>query len=254
MTEAISSEWTKLASLRSAWYTAGLAVVLGVGFGALVSQGSGRRYAEMPAAERATFDPTNVSLYGCFLLTQLAVGTLGVLVMTSEYATGTIGPSLAAVPRRGRLLAAKTVVFAAVSLVLGQVAAFGAFLAGQAALAGEGAPHAALADPDVTRAVVGAGLWLVLVGLLGMALGVVLRATAGAIATLVGVTLLVPLFSTMLPGPVGKYWPTLAGLRITAVVPDPAALSPWQGFGLLCATVAAVLAVAYAVFRTRDAS
>lgn len=251
--DLVRSEWTKFRSLRSSLYTILVTVVLAVGLGALITHGIAGNYADMSPDEQASFDPTNNSLYGCFFVAQLAIGVLGVLAVTSEYATGMLRTSLAAVPRRGRLLAAKAAVLAAVAFVVGQVASFGAFAAGQPIFAALDAPHAALDQPHVFRAVFGAGLWLALVGLLGMALGVIVRATGGALALLVGATLLMPLLAEVLPGVVEKYWPTLAGLQITTVVRQPDTLPPWAGFGVMVAAVAATFAVAYALFRRRDA-
>jgi ABC-2 type transport system permease protein len=250
--DALRSEWTKFRSLRSTWATVLGTVVLGLGLGMLISSGMGESFHAMPPEEQAAFDPTNGSLTG-LIVAQLAIGVLGVLVATSEYATGMIRTSLAAVPRRGRLLAAKAGVFTPAALIVGQAVAFGAFAVGQPVLAGEDAPHAALSDPEVLRAVTGAGLYLTLIGLVGVALGVLVRVTAAAISILVGGALIVPAFAGALPDVVQKFWPTLAGGRIMAVTPNPDALGPWAGFGVLAASVALLLAAAYAVFRLRDA-
>jgi ABC-2 type transport system permease protein len=253
--DAVRSEWTKLRSLRSTVYTLLVTAALALGFSALFATGAGRRYHDQPA-QRADFDPTAASLQSFFLV-QLAVSALGVLAVTSEYTTGMIRTSLAAVPRRGRILTAKALVFGLVALVVGQVAAFGAFLVGQTLLAGADAPNATLGQQGVLRAVVGCGLYLAVVGLLGVAVGVLVRATAGGIMIMVAVTLLIPLLTPALPEAmakvVGKYWPTRAGSQVMSVQPDANLLSPWAGFGVLCAWVLATLAVAFAVFRRRDA-
>ncbi|MBC6460171.1 ABC transporter permease [Actinomadura sp. HBU206391] len=255
LADAMRSEWTKVRTLRSTVWAVLATVVLGVGFGALLSLAGARRYTEMTTAERLGFDPAATSLAG-HLVAQLAIGVLGVLVITAEYATGMLQTSLAVVPRRGRLLAAKAVVFTVVALVVGEIVGFGAFFTGQYVLTGQEAPHTALSQDHVLRAVAGTGLYLAVVGLLGVAVGTLVRATAGALAIIVTVTLLVPAFVPALPGSwarvVGKFWPTMAGNRIMTVVHDPHVLAPWAGFGLLCAVVAVVFAAAVAVFRTRD--
>ncbi|GAB3797235.1 ABC transporter permease [Micromonospora zhanjiangensis] len=252
----LRSEWTKLYSLRSTTYTLLVTVLLAVGLGALISRGAAMRYPDLTADQRAAFDPTAVSLQS-FLLAQLAVAVLGVLVVTSEHATGVIRTSLAAVPRRGRLLAAKSAVFVMLALVVGTAAGFGSFLAGQAVLAAYGAPHVGLGAPHAPRAVLGYGLYLAAVGLLGVAVGTLVRATAGAVFAMVTVVLLVPVFAPVLPETlarwVTRYWPPTAGGQVlTTRPPDSAHLAAWSGYGVLCVEVAAVLAVAYATLRTRD--
>lgn len=254
-TDAVRSEWTKITSLRSTAYTLIATVVIGVGFGILFSLGGARGHATMTPEEQAAFDPTAVSLR-CYLLAQLAIAVLGVLVVTSEYATGMIRTSLTTVPRRRRLLAAKAAAFAGVGLVTGQVVALTSFVVGQAILSGQ-ASHATLNQPGVLRAVLGGGLYLAAVGLAGIAVGVLVRATAGAVTIMMASTLLVPMFTPILPEQVaravGTYWPTMAGGRIVTVVHDPNLLSPWAGFGVLVAAVAAALVAAFVVFQRRDA-
>lgn len=251
----LRSEWTKFRSLRATWLTAIVTVLLGVGIGALASGGQGRGYSSATAADRAAWDPTATSLTS-ITVAQLAIGVLGVLVITAEYATGLIQPSVVAVPRRGHLLAGKAAVFSAVAVLLGQLIGFTSFLIGQSVLAAAGAPHTTLGQPDVLRAVIGSGLYLAAIGLLGLGLGTILRSTAGAIGALVSVTLLVRLIAGALPESwanwMARYWPTTAGEKIITVVPDPDTLAPWQGFGVLCGFVAAVCACGYVLLRTRD--
>ena len=245
----LRSEWTKFRSLRSTWLTVAITIALGVGIGALSAS------AQAGAGVDETWDPTAASLTS-ITVAQLAIGVLGVLVMTAEYATGTIQPSVVAVPHRGRLLAAKAAVLSVAAVLLGQLIAFGSFLLGQAMIAGAGVPHATLDQPGVLRAVVGGGLYLAAVGLLGLGLGAVLRSTAGAIGTLVTVTLVVRLVAQSLPETwrewMNRYWPTAAGEKIVAVLPEPGTIGPWSGFAILAGFVAVVCAAGYTVFRTRD--
>jgi ABC-type transport system involved in multi-copper enzyme maturation permease subunit len=251
----IRSEWTKFRSLRSTWLTSAVTVLLGVGIGAMATAAQARAYPDATDADLAAWDPTATSLTS-ITVAQLAIGVLGVLVITSEYATGLIQPSVVAVPRRGRLLAAKAAVFAGVAVVLGQVIGFTSFLIGQSLLAGADVPHATLGQPDVLRAVVGSGLYLAAIGLLGLGLGTVLRTTAGAIGALVSITLLVRLITQALPESwarwMDRYWPTTAGEKIIAVVPPPEAIGAWAGFAVLCGFVALVCAAGYTVLQTRD--
>jgi hypothetical protein len=252
----LRSEWSKIRTLRSAGYTLIAAVVLGVGFGCMITFANARAYDGLSAADRAAWDPTGRSLSGV-VMAQLAIGLLGSLVLTSEYATGMIRTSMAVVPRRSRLLAAKTAVFAVLALAAGEVIGFVSFVAGQAVLAGQDVPHATLGQPEVLRAVAGCGLYLAVVGLLGVAVGVLVRATAGAIAIVTAATFLIPAFTPALPESlakfVGTYWPSMAARQLMLVHHDPHVLPPWAGFGLMVAAVAVVLAAGFVVFQRRDA-
>ena len=205
--------------------------------------------------EAAGFDPTSRSLAGIFLA-QLAIGVLGVLLITGEYATGMIRATLAAVPSRLPVLWAKAAVFAAVTLVLTVPSVLGAFLIGQSIL---GAKHlqAGLGDPGVLRAVLGAALYLTVVGLLGLGLGALLRNTAGGISALFGVLFVLPIIVRFLPAswadPIDKYLPSTVGEGITHVHADPAALAPWAGSALFCGYAAVILGLAAIRLRRRDA-
>jgi ABC-2 type transport system permease protein len=250
----VRSEWTKLRSLPSTAWSLLAAVALIVGFGALYSVLRVTRPPSNPAA-LAAFDPAAVSLTGV-QLAQLAVGVLGVLVVAGEYATGTIRTSLAAVPRRLPLLWGKAIVFALTILALCVPATLAAFLVGQSILARERL-DIALSDPGVARAVLGSALYLTAVGLLGLALGALLRSTAAAVATLFGLLFGPQLLTGLLPAAwsdvVYPYLPAPAGVAVTSVRPDPAALAPWTGFGLFCLYVAVVLALGAWRLRSRDA-
>lgn len=253
--DVVRSEWIKLARQRSTFWSLLSAMVLIVGLGAVFALAYGAFYDTSDEAERAAFDPTTISLSGVWF-GQLAIGVLGVLMITSEYASGSIRSSLAAVPRRARLLAAKAVVFGGVTLLLGEVAAFAAFFVGQPLLARE-APHAAIGDPDVLRAIVGSGLYLAVLGLFCLAVGTVLRHTAGSIATVVAVVFIVPTITGSLPGvwqrTVSPWMPTNAGSALWEVVPLPHQLPPWAGFAVFVGYTVAVGALGVALFLRRDA-
>ncbi|MEV0431329.1 ABC transporter permease [Micromonospora sp. NPDC050495] len=255
LADVVRSEWTKFHTMRSTRFVVVAVVVAMVGLGAVISAGTARGFVRLTPEEQAAFDPTLVSLRAYFPV-QWLFGVLGVLVMTVEYSTGMIRSTLAAVPRRGRLLAAKALVYGVVAAVLGQAVAFGAFLVGQPMLAGQGAPTAALGDPGVIRAVCGAGLYLAAIGLLGLALGTLVRATVGAFAILVALPLL-PTVLPLLPGGIGdtvaEYWPTVAGERVMFVVDTDGGLAPWPGMALLLGFVALVYVAAYTALRVRDA-
>jgi hypothetical protein len=176
-----------------------------------------------------------------------------VLLITSEYATGLIRATLAAVPRRLPVLWGKAAMVAAATLAVTLPAALAAFLAGQEVLSRQ---HLAtsLGHPGVARAVIGSALYLAVSGLLGLALGALLRSTAGGISALFGLFFALPIVAGFLPGSlsdeVNKYLPSTAGLAVTAVHPDPAtSLAPWAGLGVSCLYAAVLLG--FAALRTR---
>ena len=157
--DVLRSEWVKLRSVRSTFWALAVTVLLGIALGAVISAVTAHSYAKFSVSEKLSWDPTGVSGAG-MAIAQLAIAVLGVLCISSEYSSGMIRTSLIAVPRRGRVLAAKSLVFAGVTFVVGEVTSFVAFFLGQALISGH-APHAALGDPGVARAVAGAAAGLV---------------------------------------------------------------------------------------------
>jgi ABC-type transport system involved in multi-copper enzyme maturation permease subunit len=248
-----TSEWIKLRSLRSTVYTLLAAIVMTVGLGMLFSGVIANRWAQLDAAERVRFDPTGVSLRGVFLA-QLAIGVLGVLLITGEYSTGMIRATLSAVPKRLPVLWAKAGLFAVVAAITMIPAALVAFLGGQALLGTHGTT---LGASGVARAVIGAGLYLTVVGLLGIGLGFIIRNTAGAIATLFGVLLVLPVLGAVLPASWAKhivpYLPSNAGQAVISVHQAPGDLAPWTGFAVFCGYAAAAIIAAAILLKRRDA-
>lgn len=251
----LAAEWVKLRSVRSTVWTLLATAFVCVGLELVIAQARVSRWEELNRFERVTFDPAWFSYHALFL-GQLVIGSLGVLVMTAEYSTGSIRATLAAVPRRGAVLAAKAAVFAAVAVVVSELVSLSAFGVVQAVLHRKHA-GASLSDPGMLRAVVGAGIYLTLVGLLGVALGAILRSTAAGIGTLVGVVFVLPILVSALPSSmadsVGRYLPTEAGTTVMRTVPRPHTFGPWSGLGLLALYVAGALLVAAALLRRRDA-
>ncbi len=249
------SEWTKLRSVRSTVWSLIATFGITVGFGALFSWAYINRYNQQSLEERLTFDPTSHSLRGLFLA-QLAIGVLGVLIISSEYITGLIRTTLTAVPQRRTVLAAKAVVFGAVSLVVSMVSVFVAFLVGQAILKGKNL-GVSLGDPHVLRAVLGAGAYLTIVGLLGLGIATIVRRTAGAISTLVGLVLVFPLLAQALPSPwnhdIAKYLPSQLGAALFSVRPDPNLLSPGTALGVAALWLIATYTIATIIITRRDA-
>ena len=228
---------------------------MSIGFAALASWGTGENLDQLSARDRAVFDPTSASLSG-LALGQLAIGVLGVLVMTSEYTTGGIRTSLVAVPRRSRLVLAKALVVAAVALVVGTASAFGAFLVGQAVLAHYDL-STSLGDPGVLRAVLGGGFFLAFSAVL-LTIGAIVRSTPAGITGVIAFVLVLAPLSQLLPGSIGKhvhaYLPTEAGHLIAqAHRADSDLLGPWQGLLVFVVWTVALFAVACVLLKRRDA-
>jgi ABC-2 type transport system permease protein len=253
LVHVMRSEWTKLRSVRSIrWVLAAMVTgTLALGITDCLVEASG--WAHMAAASRARFDPANISLAG-LAFAPLAIGIAGVLVMSGEYGSGLIRATLAAVPRRRLVLAAKAVVLATVALAVGEVTVLTAFLAGQAVLAGR-APHATLAQPGVLRAVALSGAYLALLALFGLGLGAVIRRSAGAIAAYAGLALVLPYVLLALPGNPARFAPeTMLASSVAAVRPQPHYLPPgWEGFALMAAYAAVTLAAGGWLLSRRDA-
>ena len=252
------SEWIKLRSVRSTWWTLAAMAVLTVGIAVIAGATIPSRWASMSEVERLTFDPTSVSLRG-LLFSQLVIGVLGVLVMSAEYGTGTIRATLAAVPNRPWVLAAKTGIFAAVALVVGEILSFAAFFVGQALLTSP-ATHATLGQPGVLRAVAGGGLVVAVLGLFALGLATIIRHTAGAITAFVGSLLVLPIVFEALPSsinrPLGKFLPFNISDAMTSVHPaigPSTSFSAWAGFALLCGYAAVALGIGGWLMVRRDA-
>ncbi|GGK85066.1 MULTISPECIES: ABC transporter permease [Streptomyces aurantiacus group] len=249
----VHMEWIKLRSLRSTTLTLAITVALLIGFGLLFSSvvGSG----EGPDQEDFS-DPTSITLGGV-MLAALATAVLGVLMSAGEYATGTIRATLAAVPSRLPVLWGKVVVFAAVSFVLMFIAALGAFLLGQSVLSSRDMDTAALSDPGVFRAVIGAAVYLTGAGLIGLAVGALLRNTAGAITLVVGALFVVPGLIQLLPSSwndaIGPYLPSNAANAFMAVQTESGSLSSGSGLAVFAVYIVVLLAGAAVLLKRRDA-
>jgi ABC-2 type transport system permease protein len=249
----LTSEWIKLRSLRSTGLTLLAAVVAMTGFGWIICAATLSRWSRMPPGRLAGFNPIDTSLSG-FRLAQLAVGVLGVLLVTGEYATGMIRATLGAVPRRLPVLWAKTGLYAVVTFVLLLVASFAAFVGGQHFLGTHGTT---LSATGAVRGVIGAAGYLTLIGMFAVALGFIIRSTAGGIATLFGLLLVAPGLGELLPSDwqphILPYLPSNAGESIFAAHPDSSLLSSGAGLAVLVTWVVVALAAAAVLLTRRDA-
>ncbi|MFC8828254.1 ABC transporter permease [Streptomyces sp. NPDC057137] len=242
-TRVLRSEWAKLCSLRSTWVTLGLTLVVLIAF-ALIFASSYAPDEEGPMADIG--DGVAVALGG-INFAQLTLGVLGVLVMAGEYSTGMIRSTLSAVPARLPVLWSKIAVFGALAFAVSTVAAFVAFLSTRSMLSGSGI-EVGLSDAGVVRSLLGAGVSLALMGVLGVTTGALLRSVAGGIGLLVGLLMLLPFFSDLLPGAlnetVGPYLPGNAAASMFALHPASDSLSPGVGLAALVGWVAVAAACA----------
>jgi ABC-type transport system involved in multi-copper enzyme maturation permease subunit len=278
----VRSEFTKIWSVRSTYWTLIAMLIVCVGLGALFSWGATERILALkhgiglgggpiPAGQRhalvlareADFRSraASLSLFG-LLIGQLVIVVLGSLAITSEYSTGMIRTSLAVMPRRGTFYAAKAVVFGFVALVTGLITSFIAFFLGQFILSSQDI-SVTIGGHNVLRTVVGGGLFLAVCGLLSFGIGAMLRHTAGSISTGIGLMFVVMILSNFLPSPPSgwfgqadfdKWIPFFAGSHIWQnglVGVNP--FSPWVGFGVFCAYAAACLIGGLVLFVRRDA-
>jgi ABC-2 type transport system permease protein len=250
---AVRSEFTKLRSVRSTWWTLLVMIVVTIGIGALSCYGATKQ-----AHHGVGFDPTMRSLAGLYL-SQLVIAVLGALVITAEYSTGMIRTSLTALPRRGMIVAAKAAVFAAMTFVVGLITSFASFFVGQAIMSSDHL-NATLSQPGVLRAVIGGALFLTACGLLAFGVGLLLRHTAGAISLMVVLLFVVSILVNFLPqgwqNHVDKWTPAEAGGQIWTVVPatgNPPVFAPWTGFAVLCGYAAIAITAGLILFRKRNA-
>ena len=251
---ALRSEFTKIRSVRSTYWTLLAMFVVVVGFGALASAGAAHGGPHGP-----NFDPTRQSLAGLYV-GQLIIGVLGVLVISSEYSTGMIRTTLTTNPHRGVMIAAKGVVFAVVALVTSLVTAFAAFFLGQALMSSDHI-STTIGSPNVLRAVIGGALFLTACGVLAFGLGLLLRHSAGGIGAMVGLLFVVTILVNFLPeswqNHVDKWIPALAGGQVWMARAQPPGnttmYGPWPSFAILCGYAALAVAAGVIFFRKRDA-
>ncbi|WP_336029013.1 ABC transporter permease [Geodermatophilus sp. FMUSA9-8] len=244
----VHSEWIKLRSLHSTWSILAAAVAGMLIFGAVVAINT--RTGGALEAEDAALSGT---LQG-YLLAELLIGVLGVLFVSAEYGTGMIRSTLAVVPRRWPVPLAKAVVLAGLVLATMTTASLATFLGAQVVLGADG--HS-LTDPGAVRVVFGTAVYLTLIGLLGSAMGWLLRNTAAGIAVLTGLLLVAPVLTQTLLGAFGRtiapYLPSLAGQSLAVSDSGADALSPTVGSAVLVGWIGIALVAAIIRLTRRDA-
>ena len=255
----LRSEFTKIRSVRSTYWTLLMLFAVSVGIGAAISALSAASWSNTPPTDRTPLDATQLSLAALLILSQLVIVVLGALVLTAEYSTGMIRTSLIAMPRRIVLYAAKAAAFAAVALVVSLVTAFIAFFLGQSLLASTH-QSATLAGHDVLRAVIGSALYITLCGLLAFAAAAIIRNTAATITAMIGLLFVLPVLVNLLPwgNHLVRWLPSSAARAISATVwnsgPQNSHLfSPWGQFAVFAVYTAVLLVVGGILFRKRDA-
>jgi ABC-type transport system involved in multi-copper enzyme maturation permease subunit len=254
----IRSEWLKFWSLRSSIYSLVISVVGMIGLDCLFAYAAVNRYQHelsVHPGQALQFQAADTAMRG-YLLVQLVVGVLGVLVVSGEYGTGMIRSSLAAAPKRLPVLWGKAITLSVIVFVMITISSFIAYFVVQPILNTQGLGYA-LNSPGMIRALFGVGLYATGIGLLGIGLGWILRHTAGAIATLFGLILILPTVGELLPDTwqphILPYLPSNAGEQLASAGPDPTGLAPWTGFGVLCIWIAVIVVTGALLLRRRDA-
>ncbi|MGV9884332.1 ABC transporter permease [Streptomyces sp. NPDC003006] len=252
--QVLRSEWTKIRSVSSTVWTLGLAVVLTIALGALISILSKNDYDGLDARDKLTFDPTYISFSG-MSLGQLAMIVFGVLVVSNEYSTGMIRTSLAAVPQRGTFLFGKLLVATLLAFVVSLATSFIAFFVGQAML---GPYKAEIGDPGVLRAVIGGALYMTLIAMFSMGVAAMLRSPMLSLGILMPFFFLISsiLGNVSATEKIGRYLPDQAGSEIMQVktpFDDDTPYGPWGGLAIMVVWVVAALLGGYVLLKKRDA-
>ena len=255
---ALASEWTKLRTLRSTFWTLLALVVISVGLAAGVSAGSASELNSHPK-DVAGFDATQTPLFIFLLLGPLVIALLGSLVITSEYSTGMIRTSLTVQPRRGVVYAAKAIVFTVVALVVCVVISFAAFFVGQMLLSSAGA-SVTLSHTHTVRAIIGSALYVTTAGLFAFAVGAILRHTAGAIAVSVAVLFVVQILVNFLPASwhdhVIRWLPSSSWQQLSSTMGTQTQthlFGIWPQFGVTAGYAVVLLIIGAYLFKKRDA-
>ncbi|HEY0933556.1 MAG TPA: ABC transporter permease subunit [Trebonia sp.] len=279
----LASEFTKLRSVRSTYWTIAALMVVSVGIAAIAGAAASSDLHSNPG-DKALFDGTQASLIGFFEFGQLIIAVLGALTITSEYSTGMVRTSLTAMPRRGVLYSGKLIVFTTVTLVISLVTSFISFFLGQALLSGSGVSASlfhsvtvplnaqqtsgsvhfvgtyTITSGAVLTAVVGSALFVTVVALIAFGLGAIIRHTAGSITTVIGLMFVVPIIVQVLPSSwrddIMRFFPDAAGRAVSVTVgqgSDSHLWSTWPQFGVTALYAAVLLAVGAYLVRRRDA-
>ncbi|HVA53807.1 MAG TPA: ABC transporter permease subunit [Acidimicrobiales bacterium] len=251
----VRSEWIKFRTVRSTLTGVFVMFVLTIGLGALIAWATRSHFHTLSGPEQLTFDPVSTSLIGV-VFSQFAIGVIGTLLITSEYASGLIRTTLGAVPKRILLVSGKLVVLITSMFVVTEIACFAAFFVGQRIFLGA-VPTASLTSNSVLRAVVFAGVYLTLLSVVSFSLGLIIRHSAAAIGIFVSIVLILPLLSLALPQSwrdhIVKFEPSELGNAMTSVVTPSGDMSALSSLVMLVIYAAVVLVIGTLLFQRRDA-
>jgi len=287
----IASEFTKLRSVRSTYWTIAALIIVSVGIAAIAGFGIASNLHSNPQ-NKAGLDATQDSLIAFFELGQLIIAVIGAMSITSEYSTGMIRTSMTAMPRRGTVYLGKLIVLTSVTLVVSLVTSFIAFFVGQAAMSGSGVsaslfhsttvpanvimsppaggpgsgpPNVTFQGTDVISsgtvltAVVGTALFVTVVALIAFGLGAIIRHTAGAITSAIGLMFVLSIIIQILPEnwrwDIMRFFPDAAGRVISVTVgsSNPHLWSAWPQFLVTVIWAAVLVGAGGYLFRKRDA-
>ncbi|GAA2042065.1 ABC transporter permease subunit [Catenulispora yoronensis] len=255
----LSSEWMKLRTVRSTFWTL---ITLFAGSAAvsfLICLAAADQYAK----DKAAGNPDaagDIVMLGLAFVGQIAAYVLGVMAISAEYTTGGIRTTLTAMPRRVEILVAKAILLAVIVFVVGLATAFACFYLGNIPLE---AKHVGvkLSDPGVTRAIFGSALYLAGLSVFGLALGFLLRHTAGAITIGLALIFIIGGLVQLIPGSIGRWlfkvMPGNAGSVITQFGESTRnadkSFAPWTGFAVFLLEVLVLLVIGAIMFERRDA-
>lgn len=255
--DLLRSEWTKFRSLRSTWWSLGVTVVVSLGVAIAATASYSASYNTLDPSTRREFQNDTIGLFlePGSVFGQLALAVLGVLLISSEYSTGMIKATVLSAPRRTPVLAAKAAVLAGVVFVLSEVIAWIAFFVGSAIAHKH--VSVTLATPGTLRALLGFGLVMTMTALISLALGALLRNTAGALSVALGTNLVVPVLLSLIPGSVGQHLSEAMPERAGQLIMDrtEAAGTPynqWTGLGIITVWTVVLLIAAFWSIKKRD--
>jgi ABC-type transport system involved in multi-copper enzyme maturation permease subunit len=256
-TDLLRSEWTKLKTLRSTWWSLGVMLVTSLGISILLTSIFNARFATLGPDDKASFvnDTVGLFLQPGAQLGELALTVLGVLLITSEFSTGMIKATVLAAPRRTSVLAAKAAVLAAVVLAVSELIAWICFFAGSAIVHKH--VSVTLSTPGSLRAILGFGAVMAMSSLIALAIGTLVRNSAGAVSAALGLNLVVPILLSIIPGSLGHHLTYAMPQRAGQLIMDRTEsggtpYSQWTGFGIVALWTAGLLVLAFWSIKKRD--